>query len=119
MDSLLILIIGFIAGTIAGVVFIFFKVHNENKILLQKSEDLLKEMNEKVIPCKLEFHDDVIFMYRRDTGLFLTKGNQLNELEVDLKERFPDNYFDVDQSEIDEARVISLLNERKANASSS
>ncbi len=79
----------------------------------------LEQFHRIVIPCKIEVVGDELFVYRTDNDLFLTKGLTIKELEVDLKARFPDNLFDVNQKQIDEARAISILNERKTNVSSS
>lgn len=118
-ELLIILIAGFVFGAISTALYVSYLFNKQKKELLLKAQIMLQSLEEVVIPCKLDIVDDIIFLYRRDNDLFLSKGRTLEELQVDLKKRFPDNYFDVNQEQIDEARVISILNERKTNASSS
>lgn len=110
--------LSFVIGSLATMFFIAYKLHREAKEISIAAQDALNNLKQSIIPCRIEIVDDTIFMYRRDTDLFLTKGLTLKEMEVDLKKRFPDNYFDVKQEEIDEAKVMSLFNERKNNVRS-
>lgn len=118
-EIIFIAMVGFLFGAITTGLYIVYLINKEKKELIFKAQTILDSLNEVVIPCKLDIVEDTIFMYRRDNDLFVSKARTLKELQVDLKKRFPDNYFDVNQEEIDEARVISILNERKENASSS
>lgn len=112
-------LLGFVIGSLITILYIGYRSHKELETMYTAAREALDDLKKVIIPCRIEIVDDTIFMYRRDNDLFLSKGSTLQEMEVDLKKRFPDNYFDVKQEEIDEAKVMSLFNERKNDASSS
>lgn len=117
--TLFIVVLSFIAGSVITIAVIAYNNYKAIKRIAISSKMALEQFHEIVIPCKIEVIGDELFIYRRDNDLFLTKGLTIKQLEVDLKARFPDNLFDVEQKQIDEARAISILNERKTNAGSS
>lgn len=113
----------FLSGIIIGIALALFMVAYVRSIVMQRiiiaTRETMEEFKKHVIPCRLEFENDVIFMYRKDNGLFLGQGLTYKELEEQLEKTYPGKIFDVDIDELDEAKVISKLNERKSNVRSS
>lgn len=111
--EVLFLLIGIAIGIIVTLSRIAYSNYVITKRMILSARETLDELKKRVIPCRLEFDNDVIYMYRRDNALFLGKAENFTELEDNLKKLYPDLLFDVDREEIDEARVISKLNERR------
>jgi len=109
------MVVGVIIVSVYLAILNYHRMSNIVKIVQQTSQ----EIRERVSPCRLEFEDDVIYMYRRDDAMFLGKAKTLKELEQELIKRFPEKLFDVNSEEIVEAKLISRLNERKDNVCSS
>lgn len=72
--------------------------------------EIMDKLKKDVIPCKLEFVNNTILMYNRETNEFIAQGNSYDELEELLKQKFPDKFFDVKQEDIDYAKTIGKQN---------
>lgn len=119
MELFMYFIIGLICGAFAYLLFTLYQQHKISTKIISNINQTLQELKSVIIPCRLEFDDDVIFVYRKDNGLFLAKGSSFEEVERTLARTYPEKLFDVDSEEIIEAKVISKINERKSNVSAS
>jgi hypothetical protein len=112
-------ILGLIIGILAYLTFTYYRRYKISTKIIKNINQTIQELKSVVVPCRLEFDDDVIFVYRKDNGLFLAKGTSFEEVEQILARTYPEKLFDVDSEEIIEAKVISKINERKSNVSAS
>jgi len=119
MEPFVYFVVGLIFGVIAYLTFILYQRYKISTKIISNINETIQQLRSVVIPCRLEFDNDVIFVYRRDNGLFLAKGSSFQEIEQILANTYPEKLFDVDSEEIIEAKVISKINERKSNASAS
>jgi len=96
---------GIISGFVASYIIKRELIGTEEEINEQVQE-IMDKMKQTVIPCKLEFVNNTILMYNRETNEFIAQGDTFDELETRLKKEFPDKYFDVRQEDIDHAKTI-------------
>lgn len=101
-----IILIGIISGIVSAGTVIAYSKYLQHKRLLRTmnyAQDILQEFEERVVNARLEFYDDVIRMYNKDTDEFLAQGKSMDELNSTLKSRFPDKLFNIKQEQIDRA----------------
>ena len=59
-------------------------------------EELLRDETETVkdtrVECRLEEHEGIWFLYRKDTGEFVAQGHNQQELADAVTSRFPDKF---------------------------
>lgn len=109
-----ILFVGIISGIISGFLsFYFFKreLLADSEDLEEELEDVISKFKRVVVPCRLEFVNDTILIYNRETDEFITQGKSFEELENNLKSLHPEKYFDVKEEEIKLAKNIGKNNE--------
>lgn len=63
----------------------------ENEI----EEAIEKQRDEKSIPCRVELHNDVFFVYNNDTNEFVAQGKDLAELRERIRVRWADKKVSV------------------------
>jgi hypothetical protein len=100
---------GIIGGIVASYIIKRELIGSEDEINEQVHE-IMNKMKQTVVPCKLEFVNNTILMYNRETNEFIAQGNTFEELETRLKKEFPDKYFDVKQEDIDYAKTLGKQN---------
>ena len=61
---------------------------------IETLEEALKEQVE-LIPCRVEQHDGVFFVYNNDTNEFMAQGSTLSELRKRIKARWKDRRVSV------------------------
>ena len=62
-----------------------------NRIFSEVIEEA--ENSEKYIPITIEKHNDVFYVYNRDSNDFMAQGKTRRELESNLAKRYPDTKF--------------------------
>lgn len=101
-----IIFIGLVSGLVSAGSVIAYSKYLQHKRLLKTmgyAQSILEEFEERVINARLEFYDNVIRMYNKDTDEFLAQGKDMDELNSALKSRFPDKLFNIKQEQIDRA----------------
>ena len=63
-------------------------------------ETIDEQVNESVIPIKIERHSGVFYVYNKDTEEFMGQGNTKKDLEFNLAKRFPDKKFAADKESL-------------------
>ena len=104
------LIFAMLSGVIGGFISSQLIIRHLTSEAEDLEEHIISKMREDVIPCRLEFVNNTIFMYNRDTDDFIAQGKTFEELEQRCKERFPDKYFDVKQEDIEHAKNLGQQN---------
>ena len=64
------------------------------------TEAVDEEVNDSVIPIKIDRHNGVFFVYNKETEEFMGQGNTRKDLEVNLAKRFPDKKFAADKESL-------------------
>lgn len=90
------LISSFVLGFIVCKVYISFGVYKENLKLEQQITEKLAELKSRIIPSRIEEADDgSLFLYNSDTNEFLGQGKTADELETNVKKKFPNKLFNI------------------------
>jgi len=88
--EILIFIIVFVAGWYSRELYALYKV----KVILKKIESSEKiSENLEIVHINIEKHDGTLFVYSSEDGSFMAQGKNRDELENNLKERYPDVVF--------------------------
>lgn len=90
---------GFIGYATRGVMYEYARL-KALKELDGSIAEKLKTLKEKLVPSRIEEENGVLFLYNSETNEFLGQGNSFEELENNMKEKFPDKLFNVPQEEI-------------------
>lgn len=107
MELILTIILSSIVGI--GAFFILDRITYARRMLevREHAEELLEEFNEKVVYSRIEVENDTIIMYNNETNEFLAQGKTWEELNLRLKERFPDKWFHLDQEVIERIKSFN------------
>jgi hypothetical protein len=62
--------------------------------------DGIRKFREHVIPSRIEEVNGRLFLYNRETEEFLGQGTTFEELNIHVKERYPNKLFDVPEGEL-------------------
>jgi hypothetical protein len=71
-----------------------------DRFFSEVEETVGEQVNDSVIPIKIEQHSGVFYVYNKDTEEFMGQGNTRRELEVNLAKRFPDKKFAADKENL-------------------
>lgn len=101
------LVMGFVSGIVtAGLLIGYLQYKSYRRLTMMKfyAESILEEFEDRVIKARIEFNNDSLMCYNRETDEFLAQAKDWNELNERLKARFPDKMFDVPQDQITRAQ---------------
>lgn len=72
--------------------------------------------DENTIPCRVELHDDVFFVYNDDTDEFMAQGRDLVELRERIQARWADRRVSVVAGDDDVLKILKAqLNESSSS----
>lgn len=71
-----------------------------DRFFSQVTEAVDEEVNDTIIPIKIDNHNGIFFVYNKDTEEFMGQGNSRKELEINLAKRFPDKKFAADKESL-------------------
>jgi hypothetical protein len=71
-----------------------------DRFFSEVADEVDEQVNDSVIPIKIERHSGVFYVYNKDTEEFMGQGNTRRELEVNLAKRFPDKKFAADKENL-------------------
>jgi hypothetical protein len=93
------LILGFILGIAAHILWVKIVVWHTLRELRRNGidiEELLSEKDEPAptrnVECRLEQHDGVWMLYRKDNNEFVAQGRSKQELSDAVERRYPDQF---------------------------
>ena len=97
IDIVLWIVMGFVAGVTAFYLILKLAVNLLARRIEQQLETLEEALKEHVdlIPCRVEQHDGVFFVYNNETNEFMAQGNDLAELRERIKARWKDRRVSV------------------------
>lgn len=107
------LLFGLFVGVVSGYVTSYIlkrDIFASEEDIDDQVQEVMDRLKQHVVPCRLEFVNQTILMYNRETNEFIAQGNTFEELELKLKESFPDKFFDVCQEDIDYAKTLGKQN---------
>ena len=78
-----------------AIIWLFMKVLQmylvaKNEALKEQLEDLTSQLKEKVIQVDIEKHNDVFYLFEKDTNRFIAQGTNFDELREHCVTRFKD-----------------------------
>jgi hypothetical protein len=62
----------------------------KNEILAEQLEDLTKQLKEQIIHVEIEKHNDVFYLFEKDTHRFIAQGTNFEEVKKNCEIRFKD-----------------------------
>lgn len=101
MDILIAVLIGGLCGYYIRKLIDRYESYKALKELDEVVNEKLTMLREKIIPSRLEEENGMLFLYNRNTNEFLGQGSSFEELERNMKEKYPDKLFNVPQEELD------------------
>ena len=102
------LVIGFASGIVTALILIaymHYRAHKRLERMRMYAEGILEAFEERVVRARLEFDNNFMICYNRETDEFLAQAKTWDELNNVLKSRFPDKMFDVPQEQINKAQT--------------
>ena len=82
------------------------------KLVTEKLLDLLQEsverqVEENVIQINIEKHNDMFYVYDRETNEFMAQGSSKDEVETNLQKRYPGKRFGCAESNLSQTGFYS------------
>lgn len=74
---------------------------------LENMQQSLQQHDENVIQITIEKHNNVFYVYDRETNEFMAQGSTQNEVENNLKKRYPGKTFGCPESVLSETGFYS------------
>lgn len=66
----------------------------------EKIEEAAEEMKERWIMVNIEQHDDIFYLYEKDTNQFIAQGKTIEEISQRCQERFKDRTIIADENDL-------------------
>ena len=82
------------------VMFVLVMLYKNSSQSLQQ-EELDDEEEISAVLIKVEKYDDQIYFWDKETGDFLIQGRDMNEIVAKAKKYFPEQYFCIEQEDVD------------------
>lgn len=101
MEILIAVVISLFAGYYIRKLVDSYEKYKALKELDEVVNEKLTMLREKIIPSRLEEENGILFLYNRNTNEFLGQGSSFEELEKNMREKYPDKLFNVPQEELD------------------
>lgn len=71
-----------------------------DRLLTEVEESISEEVNDSIIPIIIEKHNNILFVYNKDTNEFMGQGETRLDLEKTLNQRYPDKKFSADKENL-------------------
>ena len=62
----------------------------KNEALVEQIKDMQAQMKDSIILVEIEKHDDIFYLYEKDTQEFIAQGTNFDEIREHCKTRFKD-----------------------------
>ena len=86
---------------IMGAVYGWYARERQAKRVIDRFFSSVEEdLDDPVIPIKIDYHSGVFYVYNKDTEEFMGQGNTRKDLELNLAKRFPDKKFAADKESL-------------------
>lgn len=109
MEIILLVVFTFVVWVMGAVSGWNAREKHARKITEQFLENMQQSVQEddSVIHITIEKHNNVFYVYDRDTNEFMAQGNTQSEVENNLRKRFPGKTFGCAQSVLTETGFYS------------
>jgi len=101
---------GIISGFVSAMIVILYSKYIQFKRVskvVTYAQSILDDLENRVINTRLEFDNNCIRAYNNDSDEFLAQGVSWEEINSNLKKRYPSNFFNVSQEQIIRAEKFS------------
>ena len=71
-----------------------------DRFFSEVTEAVDEQVNDTIIPIKIDRHNGVFYVHNKETEEFLGQGDTRKELELNLAKRFPDQKFAADKESL-------------------
>jgi hypothetical protein len=75
------------------VVYNFIRATKQRDTINYKFQKAMEDIENSIVICNIETHDDILYMWESDTKKFVTQGKTMDELKENCKKYFPNNSF--------------------------
>jgi hypothetical protein len=77
------------------------------KLLDRLQESVERQVEENVIQINIEKHNDMFYVYDRETNEFMAQGSSKDEVETNLQKRYPGKRFGCAESNLSQTGFYS------------
>ena len=77
------------------------------KLLDRLQESVERQVEENVIQINIEKHNDMFYVYDRETNEFMAQGSSKDEVETNLRKRYPGKSFGCAESNLSQTGFYS------------
>ena len=74
----------------------------KNEALVEQIKDMQTQMKNSIILVEIEKHDDIFYLYDKDTREFIAQGTNFDEIRERCKTRFKDRAVVADESQMEQ-----------------
>lgn len=74
----------------------------KNEALIEQIKDMQAQMKNSIILVEIEKHDDIFYLYDKDTREFIAQGTNFDEIRERCKTRFKDRAVVADESQMEQ-----------------
>ncbi len=74
----------------------------KNEALVEQIKDMQAQMKNSIILVEIEKHDDIFYLYDKDTREFIAQGANFDEIRERCKTRFKDRAVVADESQMEQ-----------------
>lgn len=77
------------------------------KLINHLQESVERQVEENVIQINIEKHNDMFYVYDRETNEFMAQGSSKDEVETNLQKRYPGKRFGCAESNLSQTGFYS------------
>ena len=74
----------------------------KNEALVEQIKDMQAQMKNSIILVEIEKHDDIFYLYDKDTREFIAQGTNFDEIRERCKTRFKDRAVVADEVQMEQ-----------------
>ena len=74
----------------------------KNEELVEQIKDMQAQMKNSIILVEIEKHDDIFYLYEKDTQEFIAQGTNFDEIREHCKTRFKDRAVVADEVQMEQ-----------------
>ena len=74
----------------------------KNEALVEQIKDMQTQIKNSIILVEIEKHDDIFYLYEKDTQEFIAQGTNFDEIREHCKTRFKDRAVVADEVQMEQ-----------------
>jgi hypothetical protein len=71
----------------------FIRANQQHDHMNYKFQKAMEDIENSIVICNIETHDNILYMWESDTKKFVTQGKTMDELKENCMKYFPNNSF--------------------------